>query len=99
MKQLTAIVLLLASFTANAESLKIDVSNEIELNNGVYLAKEFDGERYALISHDHGRFEGSDIGNANCTTRYKAPNLPLKWADVMKTLKNGDVVFSGCSEK
>ncbi len=93
------ITLTLTSVTEAATSLEIDIAHEIDLGHGTYLAQEYDGQgRYAFISHSHGRFEGGDIAEANCTDGFVVAQLPAKFRKITKVLKPTDFVLTKCAE-
>lgn len=80
-------------------NIEIDIKNEISLNDGTYLVKEYEGTgRYALISHSHGRFEGFEIGAAVCSNGYIVSKLSSKYSKIKKILKQDDFVFTICKE-
>ncbi len=88
-----------SSLTVAAAVLEIDIKNEIDLKNGMYLAKEYGGQgRYALISHNHGRFEGGDIAEASCTDGFVVSKLPAKFNRIKSILKPTDFVLTKCDE-
>lgn len=91
---------LLALNLLHAEAyIEIDLKSEISLNDGSYLVKEYGGPgRYALISHSHGRFEGSDIAAAACSNGYVVSKLPSKYNKIKKLLKKDDFVLTVCKE-
>lgn len=97
---LVAIVTLTSSpFSRAATFLEIDIQNEIDLGDGTYLAREHGGQgRYAFITHSHGRFEGGDIAEANCTDGYLVEKLPAKFVKIRKSLKPTDYVLTTCLE-
>jgi hypothetical protein len=88
-----------SSFALAETSLEIDIKNEIDLKDGTYIAKEYGGQdRYAFITHSHGRFEGSDIMEAICTDGFLVSKLPSKFGNVKKVLKPTDYVLTKCNE-
>lgn len=94
-----AIITCQASFALAATEIDIDVKNEIDLKNGTYIAKEYGGKgRYALITHNHGRFEGGDIANAHCTEGFVVSKLPIKFSKIKKILQPTDFVLTKCDE-
>ena len=97
---LVLIIFTIYTSVALAEtSLEIDIKNEIDLKDGSYLAKEYGGQdRYALITHSHGRFEGSDIMEAVCTDGFLVSKLPSRFSKVKKVLKSTDFVLTKCNE-
>ena len=87
------------SLAMAAAVLEIDIKNEIDLNDGNYLAKEYGGQgRYAFINHSHGRFEGGDIAEAVCTDGFVVSKLPAKFSKIKKILKPTDFVLTKCDE-
>ncbi len=93
-----AMVTIYPSF-AVAANLEIDIKNEIDLKDGNYLAREYGGQgRYALISHNHGRFESGDIAEAVCTSGFVVSKLPAKFSKIKKVLKPTDYVLTKCKE-
>lgn len=95
----SAITVFALPFTAFAASLEIDIEHEINLKNGMYIAKEYGGQgRYALISHDHGRFEGGPIAAAVCTDGFVVSKLPNGFGAIKKALKPTDYVLTRCVE-
>lgn len=99
-KLFTALIFFLFySFATYAENIKIDIENEIDLLDGSYLAKEFQGQgRYALINHSHGRFEGENIANASCSDGIIVQSLPNKYNKIQKKLQSKDYIFLKCKE-
>lgn len=98
MKLILSLLLSLSYLSAEAY-IEIDIQNEIALSNGMYLTKEYYGPRYALISHSHGRFEGSNIAQAACSGGYLVSELPTKFNEVIKhILKDNDFVLTVCRE-
>lgn len=94
-----AVSIAYASFALAETSLEIDIKNEIDLKDGTYLAKEYGGQdRYAFITHSHGRFEGGDIAEAICTDGFLVSKLPSKFGEVKKVLKPTDYVLTKCNE-
>ena len=88
-----------SSFVAAAAVIEIDIKNEIDLKDGSYLAKEYEGQgRYALINHSHGRFEGGDIAEATCTDGFVVSKLPAKFSKIMNILNPNDYVLTKCDE-
>jgi hypothetical protein len=89
-------------FSVIAEAfLEIDINNEIDLKDGTFLAKEYEGQgRYAYITHSHGRFEGGDIGvaEAACTDGFLVSKLPAKFKKIRKALKPNDYVLTKCNQ-
>lgn len=87
------------SAVATAAAIEIDIKNEIDLKDGTYLAKEYGGQgRYALITHNHGRFEGGDISEAICTEGYLVSKLPPRFRKVQNVLKPTQYVLTKCDE-
>jgi len=85
--------------TASAASIEIDIEHEISAKNGLYIAKEYGGQgRFALISHDHGRFDGGDIAAAECTDGYVVSALPNKFGYIRKLLSPTDYILTRCVE-
>ncbi len=98
-KALLTFTILFASLKSYAAYLEIDVANEIDLKNGTYIAKEHEGQgRYALISHDHGRFEGEDIMSADCSDGYLVSKLPSKFWTAKSVLNPHDYLLTVCKE-
>ena len=95
-------ILFFISFAAAAETvLQINIKNEIDLKDGNFLTKEEYGEqgRYALITHDHGRFESEeDIMEAVCTDGFLVSKLPTKFGKVKTVLKPTDYVLTKCRD-
>ena len=88
-----------ASIAIAAASLEIDIKNEVDLKDGSYIAKEYEGQgRYALITHNHGSFEGGDIAGASCTDGFLVSKLPTKFSKIAKVLKPTDFVLTKCHE-
>lgn len=98
-KALLTCTMLFASLKSYAAYLEIDVANEIDLKNGAYIAKEYEGQgRYALISHDHGRFEGQNIMSADCSEGYLVSKLPPKFSNAKSVLNPHDYLLTVCQE-
>lgn len=80
-------------------SIRIDIENENDLQDGTYLAKEYEGRnRYALITHDHGGFMGGDVMDAVCTDGYLATELPEKFRKINQFVSPTDFIFTKCEE-
>lgn len=89
----------LTTVSQAATLLEIDIVHEIDLGDGTYLAQEYGGQnRYAFISHSHGRFEGGDIAEANCTDGFVVTQLPAKFGKIKKAFKPTDYVLTTCQE-
>lgn len=98
-KAFFTLIFLIPSITIAATYLEISIKNEIDMKDGSYIAKEYGGQgRYALINHSHGRFEGGDIANAECSDGYVVSKLPSKFSKISKFLKQTDFVFTKCKE-
>lgn len=80
-------------------TLEIDIKNEIDLKDGTYLVKERAGQgRYAIITHNHGRFEGGDFAQATCTDRLLTSKLSAKLAALQINLSATDYLLMKCNE-
>lgn len=96
-----ALTVAFTTISASAASavIEIDIKNEIDMKDGSYIAKEYGGQdRYALITHDHGRFEGGDIAEAICTDGFVVSKLPSKFRNIKRFLKPTDYVLTKCGE-
>lgn len=83
----------------SASYIHIDISKEISLGNGLYITREYGGQkRYVLIDHGHGKFEGLNIMQAVCNDGYFVSKLPREYELVKKVLKDNNYILTDCNE-